>query len=641
MTLYTDAECTLTTWLQTQITKCKGTKTCSLTLDTTELFSKCKYDRNEAGVYLSYVCYDKYIHISTYDVERSTWAYVVSSVDVFCMVGLIITLIIISRAQSNNKREFYEKNILINKYTIRISELDISPDKIYSYVDKLIVHLQKLTGDVVVESNVQERQLVRLETKRSIFEPKKVSIKEDPDSQSMKDLKNQGKRLSESKGFSEKDEVDELKENNFIYEINFPNLGQHKLNLIHYKTKLVKKITGLKLNYYLTKKKGRMDKCKLLENEYRLTVDKVVNIDKEIESNSNESVGTIHDIFITFINGKTPYNISKLYSMSRMSRCCYITCCNYKRIKHLYFNNAWLNVEYCPDDPTNIKWRNMTYSKVKRFCLRSLSTSLAVLIVLVGFGVIVAGKIIQDDVNESFNLDLNCDYVNYSIQEVALEYSSTTMPSKAKIKSYCFCKDTLDTEGYFATSSIPLPNNPEARPCAGWLAGYTKSLIITYGIVIVIPIINAVLKAVVVGLTQIERNKTFSEDKKSNMGKLSISQFFNVAITIVLVNISIQEVKNWNGNFPIFTGNYADLSPTWYLKIGGTITFAMILNIFVPHLMSMLFFAIAYIRRACDSGNLVGYGSKRMIKETFSKLYLGSEFYLDVRYSLVYIMTYL
>jgi hypothetical protein len=631
MNLYIDSTCQLTNWLEVHVDQCRTQKNCTIILDTTDLFSQCQYDRNDANIYLSYYCYDKYIHIGDYDVDRSSWAYVVSALDVFCMVGLLITLIIITRAQKNNKREFYEKNILINKYTIRISNLDIEQDKIYNYVDKLILHLQKLTGDVVTESNVQEQQFVRLETKRTIFEPKKVSVKEDPES--LKGLKNIKQDKDETKGF---DEIETLCHNNFIYEINFPNLGQHKLNLINLKTKLMKKIAGLKLKYYLTKKIGRMDKCKVIETEYKFSVDKVVAIDKEIETNTNEGVGTIHDIFITFINGKTAYNISKLYSISRASRCCYFLCCNYKKIKHLYFNRHWLNIEYCPDDPTNIKWRNMTYSKVKRCLLKSISTSLAVLIVLLGFGVIVAGKILQDDVNEGFNLNLNCDYVSYRIEEVTFELSSS-IPPKAKVKTYCFCKHMLDTDGYFATGNYVLPNTSNNQPCSEWLNAYTKSIIITYGIIIVIPFINAILKIVVVYLTQMERNKTFSDDTKSNMGKLSISQYFNVAITIVLVNISVQEVKKWNNHFPIFTGNYTDMTPTWYLNIGGTITFAMILNIFVPHLMNMLFFLIAYLRRLFDSCNLVGYYSKRTIKETFSKMYLGPEFYLDIRYSLVVI----
>ena len=107
------------------------------------------------------------------------------------------------------------------------------------------------------------------------------------------------------------------------------------------------------------------------------------------------------------------------------------------------------------------------------------------------------------------------------------------------------------------------------------------------------------------------------------MLKISVSQFINVAITIVLVNMYIREFKEYRF-FPIFAGNYKDMDSTWFLNIGGTITFAMILNIFIPHIFNIFIFMIHCCRTKIDSGNLIGRGSQQTIKEYFMNIYICS-----------------
>jgi hypothetical protein len=638
LTLYTDKECQLTSWLQSKVVQCKGEHNCTLTLDTTDLRSKCNYDKNDAIVYLAYICYDKYIHIATYDIDRSIWAYIVSATDVFCMVGLIVTLIIISRAQNNNKKSFYEHNELINKYTIRINNVDIDYQNIKNEVDQLIVHIRTLTDDKVNRLNAEAEQQIKLQTKKSNIERQNANVHVELENITNNPQFQKPQQVQKLEPHVQPNvEIIKLSENNFIYEINCPNISQNILDLINKKTKLVKFSNSLKIKYYYTKI-GGADKTKLLaiEDKYKVTQDQIIDIDKQITHGQQTHAGRIHDIFITFVNSKVALNLAKMYNKSTLTRCCYILCCNYKKIKHLYFNKCWLSIQFCPDDPINIKWRNMTYSSAKRCCLKALSISLAIIILFIGFGIIILGKIIQDDVNKSFDLNLNCNLVDYNIQQVIFE-SSSTMPSKAKVKTFCYCKDMLDTDGYFYTMDYTLPNTT-IQPCAAWLNAYTKSSLITYGIIVVIPLINVLLKTVIIILTEVERNKTLTDDKNSNIAKLSLSQYFNVALTILLVNVSIDSVKNWNSGFPIFTGDYTDMSPTWFMNIGGTITFAMILNIVVPHIMNLFFFMLRYIRRCCESGNLVGYFSKYRTREQFASMYYSPEFRLDVRYGMVRII---
>lgn len=68
------------------------------------------------------------------------------------------------------------------------------------------------------------------------------------------------------------------------------------------------------------------------------------------------------------------------------------------------------------------------------------------------------------------------------------------------------------------------------------------------------------------------------------MSKLFLFELISIAFLILLVNAKVPEL-NLPDYFPILSGKFADFTVGWYRNVGTTLILAMIVNIFVPHLV--------------------------------------------------------
>src|SRR5690606_13344589 len=108
-----------------------------------------------------------------------------------------------------------------------------------------------------------------------------------------------------------------------------------------------------------------------------------------------------------------------------------------------------------------------------------------------------------------------------------------------------------------------------------WLDNYIKYTSFTLLLISTIPIVNIFIAFFLRTVTKFERNKTLTEDMMSNLWKIFLLQFINTSLVLVLVNMRITAVWNWNRDFPIFTGSLEDLEPEWYNAVGITLIFTM------------------------------------------------------------------
>ena len=163
--------------------------------------------------------------------------------------------------------------------------------------------------------------------------------------------------------------------------------------------------------------KNNVSKIHNIENGYRTMKSKYDILNNLLDSNK-EILEHIEDIFVSYVDPNEAYYIYRLYKRTKSNRFWVFFCCHGYKIKHLYYKNKWLDIQYCPDEPSNIKWINMTYSNTKRFFLKLLSLSIAIFLILIGFGVVIAGKYLQEELTSNFNPNINCDYVDEDITKV-------------------------------------------------------------------------------------------------------------------------------------------------------------------------------------------------------------------------------
>jgi hypothetical protein len=378
-------------------------------------------------------------------------------------------------------------------------------------------------------------------------------------------------------------------------------------------------------------KKNKIEYIKIIY-DLRKTKSEITEIIKKIKNLSDRSDEKINDIFVTFLEPRYASFIYKSYNKSRLSRCWTIFCCNYKSIKHLYYKGSWLKIDHNPDNPSNIKWENMLISSRSRLCSKIISLIFSIILIFFGIGIVISLKIYMEIVNEEFDSSINCNFITYDINSVIKEYNDPLKIKRNKILNYCFCSDMFYKKGLTETLNYKFPST-NIIPCKDWLTAFVKNNLITLIITIGIPISNAILNFFLTLLTSFEKNKNLSSDQTSNMNKIFFSQFINTGLIILIININVREVKRWSNNFPILTGDYDDISISWFRNVGTTIYLALIFTIVAPIFEGFLEYLFICIKRYWDSRNMKGIGSKISNQISFNRLYVGPELKVDKRYA--------
>ncbi len=262
-----------------------------------------------------------------------------------------------------------------------------------------------------------------------------------------------------------------------------------------------------------------------------------------------------------------------------------------------------------------------------------VSFFIAFIIVLASFGIVIGNKYAQNAINQVFNTNVDCNYIKYTEKEVYTEFTDDSINSRSKVKTYCFCQNTLFSTGYSETKSKTVGTS-DTYPCKEWVNLYLYSRSLVVATFILVPTINAILSILLSLLTAWERNKSVSQYESSNMWKSFFLQFINTAVVILVVNTYIESVYEWNSSFPLFTGLFKDLNPYWYLYVGVTIIFCMILNIITPHIAPLIFYLLANTKRCCDRNCCnKGKKTKKVTRQEYLNLYIGPNFDIGTRYS--------
>ena len=283
--------------------------------------------------------------------------------------------------------------------------------------------------------------------------------------------------------------------------------------------------------------------------------------------------------------------------------------------------------------PNNINWTNITYSWIKRLFRQIFSIVCAVFVLCFNFALVIASSYFQNKLNEDFNTEVECHLISEpTVAEVQIEWNDVNLSDKAKIKSFCFCKDLLFSGSFLDTKDYKLPDG--SQPCNVWMDNYIRVYILSLAIIVVIPIINAILNIILRYLTDFERLKSKSETIVGNVWKIFLMTFINTVLILILVNMSIQQIKDSWTYFPILTGDHSDFNSKWFTEVGVTIMMSMFVEVLTPHLSVFLEYLGTLLIRCfdscCDGGKTI---TKMSNKVEYLNLYVGPEFPIDIRIS--------
>ena len=188
------------------------------------------------------------------------------------------------------------------------------------------------------------------------------------------------------------------------------------------------------------------------------------------------------------------------------------------------FRNKWVEIEEATDQPSNIRWQNIPYSSLKRYLRKCFVLFIAILILAISFGIVIGAKYAQESINTQFNTSIDCSFITYTDDTVLEEYNNTNISNGDKYLTYCYCRNNLASIGYTLTQNIEISGE---TICKTWISLYLKSLSLLIGTSILVPVVNVVLSTVLSIFTEMERNKSVSENITSNMVKSFSLQMIN------------------------------------------------------------------------------------------------------------------
>lgn len=132
-------------------------------------------------------------------------------------------------------------------------------------------------------------------------------------------------------------------------------------------------------------------------------------------------------------------------------------------------------------------------------------------------------------------------------------------------------------------------------------------------------------------VSKFEKRETKTEEVISNTIKMFVTQLVNSAILLLIVNSNIGFIPSW---FPFFGGDYNDFANTWYLDVGATILFMMLLSIFTPHFANFCFHLLNWAKRCYDRGcRNDPRRTRKVFQVDYETLYMGPVYLLEYRYS--------
>jgi hypothetical protein len=273
----TDPNCSFENYINKYIAdNCINKVSCDFSVDLSEIKKNCTEYFSNDYFYLVYDCFDPRVFAGYNYMKRTDFSFVVVGIDLASMITLLISLIVITISQRNTERYFKENVVSLSDYTIHFQDLDIDQDKIYPELDNFLKHIYKVA---------------------------KVEYPQ----------------------FNE----------NLIYDINYPVITNHKLDLILEKNNLTQYINVKRTEIMKNENTYSVSKLEKLKKNLAIMREKEKDLREKIEKYNVEKMKKVNDLYITFTSQSYRNKIIKAYNRGCCTRCCIICCCRTKTIKHL------------------------------------------------------------------------------------------------------------------------------------------------------------------------------------------------------------------------------------------------------------------------------------------------------------------
>ena len=257
-------------------------------------------------------------------------------------------------------------------------------------------------------------------------------------------------------------------------------------------------------------------------------------------------------------------------------------------IERLFQGQVALKVKQTTE-PSNILWENLEITRCERRWRKSLSFFLA-LAVLVGSTCLVY-------VIKTYETTLPTD--KYCLEEKKIDHNKSLSYAKknydSNSESYCYCK--------YQEWADMVSDKELGTYCSYFMSKITTSLLLKFFSACGIIFINFILRTIFKRLSRFEKVSNKTKEEHNIMIKVFFAIFINTALIILIVNANFSRISalyKIPGTSEIFTGKYADFTREWYINIGESIIFTILICVISPHILTFIsLYPLAICKRRC------------------------------------------
>lgn len=313
------------------------------------------------------------------------------------MALLYACLIVILRSQQNASLLLNTKIKRISQFSVKISSLNLIGHAMYQELEKLFTHIDnvsicfkfKLCG-LELDEDKEKWETEKIDKKKTkttwqkdLEEGKKVD--ENRIRMEVEEEERRKKEIEDEENFAghnqSEDDIDDkmkdltkaaAKKDGVIFDFSFPLLSHIQIDKFDEKLEVLnERAEVLKWQHHYNK----LDNMEIM-NDYEMKASevkaKLANVLSQVKENQPENVigENITDIIIVFKTIDSAQGFAKIFtSKNCWTRMLYWIFCQKRKLKKYYFNDEWLNVEYSPDEPNDIKWDGLSYPACKKCCI--------------------------------------------------------------------------------------------------------------------------------------------------------------------------------------------------------------------------------------------------------------------------------
>lgn len=176
---------------------------------------------------------------------------------------------------------------------------------------------------------------------------------------------------------------------------------------------------------------------------------------------------------------------------------------------------------------------------------------------------------------------------------------------------YCTQEATRDPTRFFQEEFDREDGTGTDKLCQDWVVAQALKNGLIVGTSLMVSVINTIAIMIFVAITYIEAHHSISDETYSSFTRITIMQFINIAVIIMLVNFNLdglegtyerdEEALFWK-HVGIFDGAYADFTVQWYFNIGASICLTLVIAIISPHISYLMYPVFDACGRCWDRG---------------------------------------